>query len=213
MVDSLSNDDLLSTTRVVRRRLDLTRRVPRAVVEECLALAVQAPTASNRQEWHWVFVDDPEQVARLAECYRRAPKDDLPLPAGGWLGREANAASNVNLRVSHDILADNLHRAPLILVPCHLGRVDDAPVARQAALWGSLYPAVWNLLLALRTRGLVAAWTTAHLTDERAAARILSIPYERYTQGGMFPIAFPLGGDFTRAARRPVSEIVHWNTW
>src|SRR5450631_2832766 len=98
MADSLSNDDLLSTTRVVRRRLDLTRRVPRAVVEECLALAVQAPTASNRQEWHWVFVDDPDQVARLADCYRRAPKDTSPLPAGEWLDRETNAPSNANLR-------------------------------------------------------------------------------------------------------------------
>jgi nitroreductase len=213
MASSLSNDDLLSTTRVVRRRLDLTRRIPRALVEECLALAVHAPTASNRQEWHWVFVDDPDQVARLAECYRRAPTDTSPLPAGEWLDRETNTASNANLRTSHDFLADNLHRVPLVLVPCHLGRVDEAPVARQAALWGSLYPAVWNLLLALRTRGLVAAWTTSHLTDERSAASILSIPYERYTQGGMFPIAYPLGSDFTRAARRPVSEIVHWNTW
>jgi nitroreductase len=213
MADRLSNDELLSTTRVVRRRLDLTRPVPRALVEECLALAVQAPTASNRQEWHWVFVDDPKQIARLADCYRQAPSDTAPLPAGTWLERETNAVSNANLRASHDVLAENLHRVPLLLIPCHLGRADQAPVARQAALWGSLYPAVWNLLLALRTRGLVAAWTTSHLTDERTAARILSIPYEQYTQGGMFPIAFPLGGDFTPAARRPLSEIVHWNTW
>ena len=213
MADRLSNDDLLSTTRVVRRRLDLTRAVPRALVEECLALAVQAPTASNRQQWHWVFVDDPTQIARLADCYRAAPKDAAPLPAGAWLEREANAPSTENLRASHDFLAENMHRVPLILIPCHLGRVDHAPVARQAALWGSLYPAVWNLLLALRTRGLVAAWTTAHLTDEQTAARILSIPYEDYTQGGMFPIAYPLGDKFSRAARRPTSEIVHWNTW
>jgi nitroreductase len=194
MVDRLSNDDLLSTTRVVRRRLDLTRNVPRAVVEECLTLAVQAPTASNRQEWHWVFLDDSEQVARLAECNRQAAIDDSPLPTGGWLGREANAASNANLRVSHDVLADNLHRAPLILVPCHLGRVDDAPVARQAALWGSLYPAVWSLFLALRhARGQLTPearygrWASPDRDDVRLGEHRAASDRQRGLVGGDDP--------------------------
>ena len=101
----------------------------------------------------------------------------------------------------------------MLLVPCHLGRVDDAPTATQAALWGSLLPAVWSFLLALRSRGLGAAWTTIHLRFEREAAELLGIPYERYTQGGLFPIAYTKGQDFQPARRQPVSDVIHWNQW
>jgi nitroreductase len=106
-----------------------------------------------------------------------------------------------------------MHEAPVLLVPCHLGRVDSAPIATQAALWGSLLPAVWNFFLALRIHGLGAAWTTVHLRHERRAAEVLGIPFEDYTQGGLIPIAYTKGTAFRPAARRPLSEIVHWNHW
>jgi nitroreductase len=211
--DSLSNDELLTTTRVVRRRLDLTRVVPRALVEECLSLAVQAPTASNRQEWHWVFVDNPTTRGHLAEIYRSAPAVEDPLPLGSWIGRDAVHKRQDAVRASHEFLVAHLHEVPLMLIPCHLGRVDNAPVAKQAALWGSLYPAVWNLFLALRTRQLGAAWTTTHLHNERAVAELLGIPFDQYTQGGLFPIAYTTGSGFRPAERRHLGDIVHWNHW
>ena len=192
----LSNDELLSTTRVVRKRLDFSRPVGRAVIEECLALAVQAPTASNRQEWHWVFVTDPAAKSTLADIYRSEEGEYVSLPSPELGPEDVRAAHAEAVQSSADYLRQHMHEAPILLVPCHLGRVDDAPIATQAALWGSLLPAVWNLMLALRTRGLGAAWTTVHLRHEQRAAELLGIPYQSYTQGGLFPIAYTAGTDF-----------------
>jgi nitroreductase len=209
----LTNDELLTTTRVVRRRLDFSRPVDPAIIRECLTLAVQAPTASNRQEWHWVFVTDPATKRALADIYRSDEGEyvSLPMPVLGSGDVRADRAPAV--AASADYLRAHMHEAPVLLVPCHLGRVDNAPVATQAALWGSMLPAVWSLMLALRTRGLGAAWTSVHLRHERAAAEVLGIPYDRYTQGGLFPIAYTIGTDFRPAPRRPLSEIIHWERW
>lgn len=209
----LTNDELLSTTRVVRKRLDFTRPVDRAVIEECLALAVQAPTASNRQEWHWVFVSDPATKRALADVYRSEEGEYLSLPHPEFGPGDVRAARAAAVSSSADYLRQHMHEAPILLVPCHLGRVDNSPISTQAALWGSLLPAVWNLMLALRTRGLGAAWTSVHLRHERRAAELLGIPYENYTQGGLFPIAYTAGTSFRAAERRPLSEIIHWETW
>jgi nitroreductase len=210
----LSNDELLSTTRVVRRRLDFTRPVERSVLEECLALALQAPTASNRQEWHWVFVSDPVTKAKLAEIYR-AEDDEayVPLPFPDLSASDVRSQHADAVQSSADYLREHMHEAPYLLVPCHLGRVDQAATATQAALWGSLLPAVWSLMLALRTRGLGAAWTSVHLRHERRAADLLGIPYDTYTQGGLFPIAYTKGTTFQPASRRPLSEVIHWDSW
>jgi nitroreductase len=209
----LTNDELLSTTRVVRRRLDFTRPVDRSDIEECLSLAVQAPTASNRQEWHWVFVTDPKVKRQLADLYRSEEGEYTRLPYPELAPGDVRVSHAGAVGSSADYLRAHMHESPVLLIPCHLGRVDAAPVATQAALWGSLLPAVWNLMLALRTRGLGCAWTSVHLRHERTAADLLGIPFEDYTQGGLFPIAHTKGTDFRPAARRPLEEIVHWETW
>ena len=210
---SLTPEELLTTTRVVRKRLDLRRPVEREVLEECLAVAVQAPTASNRQEWHWVFVTEAGTKQALADLYRRDDPDYRRLPTPEFGPDDARASRAAAVQSSAAFLREHLHEAPVLLVPCHLGRVDDAPIATQAALWGSLLPAVWSFLLALRSRGLGAAWTTLHLRFEREAADLLGIPYETHTQGGLFPIAYTKGTAFRPAPRRPLSEIIHWERW
>ena len=209
----LTNDELLSTTRVVRRRLDFSRPVDPAIIRECLTLAVQAPTASNRQEWHWVFVTDPATKRELADIYRSDEGEYVPLPTPALGSGDVRADRAPAVASSADYLREHMHEAPVLLVPCHLGRVDNAPVATQAALWGSMLPAVWSLMLALRSRGLGAAWTSVHLRHERRAAEVLGIPYDRYTQGGLFPIAYTIGTDFRPAPRRPLREIIHWERW
>ena len=192
----LDADTLLTTTRSVRKRLDLERPVERSVIEECLQLALQAPSGGNRQGWHWVFVSDPEKKAAIAEHYKASF-----LAAYGPDAVETTTDAERRMLGSAHYLADHFAQVPVMLIPCQWGRVEGAPVAGQAGYWGSLLPAVWSFMLALRSRGLGSAWTTLHLAREREVAEILGIPYERCTQGGLFPVAYTVGTDFKSGPR------------
>ena len=212
----LSADDVLTTTRSVRKRLDFDRPVERAVVEECLEIALQAPTGSNRQGWHWLVVEDAAKKRALQEIYARnfAVYANSPLSATFPDG-DPRAEQRPRIQESAQFLADNFHRAPLLLIPCIEGDLDGVPAFRGASAWGSLLPAVWSFMLALRERGLGSAWTTLHLMDGGAAeaAELLGIPDGEVTQGGLFPIAYTVGTDFKLATRLPVAEVLHWDRW
>lgn len=210
----LTPDQLLTTTRSVRRRLDFDRPVARELIEECIEVATQAPTGSNRQGWHFVVVADAARKRGLADLYRQSwePYSRLPAPAyaeGDVRGRQLPAVLS-----SSQYLADNLHRAPYLVIPCIWGRLPEgAPTLMQASHWGSILPAAWSLMLAARARGLGSAWTTLHLAYEREAAELLGIPYQRCTQAGLFPIAHHAGETFRPAARIPLQTILHWDAW
>ncbi|MFC8526170.1 nitroreductase family protein [Nocardia sp. NPDC057227] len=212
----LSPDELLSTTRAVRKRLDLDREVPLEVVRECLELAVQAPSGSNRQGWHWVVVTDPAKRKALGELYRRGFEAYQADP--GYLGNKVSGdpevdASRRRVASSAEYLAEKLGEVPVLLVPCLSGRVDNAPSAASASYWGSLFPAVWNFCLAARSRGLGTTWTTLHLGYEKEAAEVLGIPYEKVSQGALLPVAYTKGTDFKPAARADLDRIVHVDSW
>ncbi|WP_299560830.1 nitroreductase family protein [uncultured Mycolicibacterium sp.] len=213
MTLNLSVDELLTTTRSVRKRLDLTRPVPREVLLECLELALQAPTGSNAQGWQWVFVEDPDKKKALADIYRANAYAYLDQPRPAYDDVRGERMDKV--RDSARYLADHFHEVPVLLVPCLEGRPDHAPAGVSASFWGSLLPAVWSFMLALRSRGLGSAWTTLHLIGdgERQAAEVLGIPYEQYSQGGLFPVAYTVGTDFRPAKRLPAEQVVHWNGW
>jgi len=204
-------DELLSTTRAVRKRLDLSREVPREVVNECLELAVQAPTGGNGQGWRWLVVEDADIRAQLAELYQKAASDYLASSA-----KQAEADGNKqNQRVfsSAQYLADHLAEVPVHVIPCMAGRPpENTPAAMYSGLFGSIYPAIWNFQLALRARGLGSALTTLHLSSEQQAAEILGIP-DDVMQVALLPVAYTLGTEFKRAQRPPVAEITHWNRW
>jgi len=209
---NLTVDEVLSTTRAVRRRLDVTQPVPRAVLEECLELAMQAPNGTNRNEWRWIVVDDREMVAKLAAeynaamgAYQQGPGDSAAL-TDGVPGEDRIVASAY-------ALAEKLHQMPAILIPLMPGRSDGKPLSEQSPMWGSILPAVWSFLLALRERGLGSAWTTVASRRERQIAELLGIPRDRYTQVGMFPIAYTIGVNFKKAYRKPVSEVLTYNTF
>ena len=215
MTLNLSVDEVLTTTRSVRKRLDLDKPVPREVLLECLELAIQAPTGSNSQGWQWVFVDDADKKKALADIYRvnwsmyrQMPEPEYP--EGDTRGERRQAVVS-----SAEFLAENMEKVPWLLVPCLEGRVDGAPGAASAGYWGSLLPAAWSYMLALRSRGLGSAWTSLHLLGdgEKQAAEILGIPHESYSQGGLFPIAYTKGTDFRPAKRLPAEQIAHFNTW
>ncbi|MDZ7669218.1 MAG: nitroreductase family protein [Gammaproteobacteria bacterium] len=209
--DTAMTDELLATTRAVRKRLDLERDVPRAVIEECLELAIQAPTGSNSQTWRWVVVDDPELRKGLADLYRRSA--DAYLSNAGAEADKRGDEQTKRVFGSAVYLSEHLHEVPVHVIPCVEGRPPaDTPPAMLAGLYGSIFPAVWSFQLALRSRGLGSALTTLHLAYEQEAARLLGLP-DNVLQAALLPVAYTKGTDFKRAEREPVSTITHWNGW
>ena len=207
-------DEVLTTTRAVRRRLDFDRPVPRELVEECLRIAVQAPTGSNSQNWHFVFVEDPGKKAAIADAYRRAFDPYFQTRSGGYAEGDVRGERLELVRTSSRYLADRMHEVPLMMIPCVWGRVPEgASVLVQAGIWGSLLPAVWSFMLAARARGLGTTWTTLHLLYEEEVADILGIPYERVMQGGLVPVGYTTGGDFRPGKRLPLEKVMHWDAW
>lgn len=209
----LSSDELLTTTRSVRKRLDFERPVPRELVQECLELAFQAPNGSNMNSWHWVVIDDPELVAQAADIYNGG-LDDFIASLGNatgenYMGASVPRAEHISTSVQH--LRDHMHRAPALLLPLMAGRVETQNVFWQASQYGSILQAVWSFFLALRSRGLGSAWTTGHLWREKEMAELVGASMKHYTQVGLFPIAWTLGTDFKRAWRKPAAEVVSWN--
>jgi nitroreductase len=205
--DTAVTDALLATTRSVRKRLDLARPVEAEVVLDCLRLAVQAPTASNTQKWRWLVVTDAAKRAGLAELYRQVGGEYLRARADSGLeGQDKRVYDSANY------LADHLHEVPVHVIPCILGRTDGKGNEATAAFYASIIPAAWSFMLALRSRGLGATWTTLHLQKEKEAAALLGIP-DDVTQVALLPVAYTLGTDFKPAARPPVEEITYWDTW
>ena len=205
MILDLTPDELLSTTRAVRKRLDLSRAVEREVLEDCLRLAQQAPTASYSQNWHFVVVTDPERRAALAELWRDV--------AGPYLERRQSPnAQFVRIGEAVRHLAAHLHEVPVHVIPCVEGRVEGKPAAWTASIYGSIIPAAWSFMLAARSRGLGTVWTTFHLMHEQRAAEILGIPYEQVSQVALIPVAYTLGTDFKPGRRKPLDSMVHWDT-
>src|SRR5947208_6383944 len=211
----LTIDELLTTTRAVRKRLDLDKSVPPEVINECLELAIQAPTGGNQQTWRWVIVTDPDKRKALAEMYRQAWNvvyKDQGEDAMAQARREIEAQQRRVYR-SADFLADNLERVPVHVIPCILGSLPEGTPAWMAASFlGSIIPAVWSFQLALRSRGLGSAYTTLHLAHHADAAKLLGIP-ETVTQVALIPVAYTKGTTFKPAERRPVSEITYWDEW
>lgn len=212
-------DILLSTTRSVRKRLDFSRPVEPELIQECLELAVQAPTGSNSQGWHFVVVTDAKQRQALGKIYWKGYRLYRELVASGNSVLKSNPltaerTTTLNkVRSSSEYLADHMGEAPVLLVPCINSRVESLEAVDQAGIWGSILPAVWSFMLAARARGLGTCWTTVHLYYEQEAAEVLGIPYKQVTQAALIPVAYTLGTDFKAAPRVPLESIVHWDRW
>ena len=208
-------DRLLATTRSVRKRLDLARAVDPAVLERAIEIALQAPTGSNSQGWHFVVVTEARKRARIGELYRKAFEAyvDMPNAFRDALAPEDPRARQLPRIVdSATYLAQHLHEVPVLVIACIEGRVESAPPVVQASHYGSILPAVWSLMLALRARGVGSAWTTLHIMYEREIAELLEIP-EHVTQAALLPIAYFKGADFKPASRLPARQFTHWNAW
>ncbi|HMM74645.1 MAG TPA: nitroreductase family protein [Gammaproteobacteria bacterium] len=221
-LDLASVDHVLTTTRSVRQRLDLDRPVPPELIEEALQIALQAPTGANTQTWRFVIVTDAADKAKIADYYR--------LGAAAYVeGRTGLSRTGVTMMreyATDDLrqqqreavirsggyLMEQLQRVPVMIVPCIEGRFEHEDVFVQASMWGSILPATWSLMLALRSRRLASAWTTLHLQYEKEVAELLGIP-PHYTQAALLPVAWLTGGDLKPAKRLPVEEVTAWGRW
>ena len=202
-MDLVTVDHLLTTTRSVRKRLDLKRPVESGVIQQCIDIALQAPNGGNRGRYHFIVVTDPATRASLAELYRKAA---IPY------FESTRETVDVPVFESGVYLMEHLHEAPVHIIPCIEGRVEDGTPFLQATVYGSVLPAAWSLMLALRSRGLGSAWTTLHLMYEAEAATLLGIP-EGVTQGALLPVAYFTGDDFKPAKRLPGRERTYWDGW
>jgi nitroreductase len=204
----LTPDELLSTTRAVRKRLDFERPVERELVDECLALAQQAPNGSNAEPWRFVVVTEAATRAKLAACYRT-----------GWaayrkeIDEQRRDATDGAVLDSAQYLADRFHEVPVMVLPCLVPRADTTLSAQQAGLYGSVIQAAWSFQLAARARGLGTCWTTLHLPRERDAAEVLGIPFERVQQVALITLGYTLGTDFKPGRRVALERVVRYERW
>lgn len=210
-MDLATVDYLLTTTHSVRKRLDLTRPVEPEVIERCIEIATHAPTGGNRQGWHFIVVTDAAKRATIAEFYKQSwdaySAQRASAPTEEWRAKQLN-----RVRDSAQYLADHMHEVPVFIIPCIEGRAENAGAGAQAGLYGSILPATWSLMLALRTRGLGSAWTTLHLAYEKQVAQLLGMP-EHITQAALLPVAYFTGSDFKSSPRVPAKERTYWDAW
>jgi nitroreductase len=202
-MSTLDFEHVLSTTRSVRRRLDFERPIPPEVIEAAIDLAVQAPTGAGREGWRFLVITDPERKLALADLYRRA--------FARWTALRT-AGGGPSPRAAHRALAERLHEVPALILACVEGRPEPGNLAQQVALYGSILPAAWSLMLALRARGLGSTWTTLHLAHEREAAAALGIP-DGVTQTVLLPVGYLRDAKLAPAKRRPAREVTYWNAW
>jgi nitroreductase len=214
-MDLRAIDHLLTTTRSVRRRLDFSRPVAPEVIEKCIEIALQSPTGSNQQGWHVMVVTDRAKIRTIGDLYLQAFKayadpanPMLALPPEG----DIRAEQLPRVLASAMYLAEHFHQAPVLVLFCIDGRIEQGPVVAQASVYGSILPAAWSFMLAARARGLGSAWTTLHLFHEKEIAELLGIP-DTVTQAALLPVAYFTGDDFKLAKRIPATQVTYWNAW
>ena len=223
-MDLATVDHLLTTTHSVKKRLDFSRPVEPELIERCIEIALHSPTGGNFQGWHFMVVTDPDKRAALAEIYRKGRRSTRTIPGSQppqWHPDELRAKQHQAMADTSNYLDEHLHEVPVLIIACIEGRMEEVSVLyggpdfesfHNASVYGSILPAAWSLMLALRSRGIGSAWTTAHLMHEKEAAEVLGIP-DHIIQAAMLPVAYFKGKDFMPAKRRPAPEITHWNGW
>ena len=214
----LDADQLLTTTRAVRKRLDFSRTVEDSVIRECVEVAMQSPSGSNNMTMQFVVVRDEAKRKAIGEVYRQCYEIYRSLD-GIYIGSidkgdVAENAQQSRSASSADFLGERMGYAPALILACNAGsRVEGAPAMMAASMMGNVLPAMWSFMLAARARGLGTAWTTVHLMMEQQVADIVGIPFDTVQQACLSPLAYTVGTDFKPAVRPAADSIIHWDTW
>jgi nitroreductase len=214
----LDADQLLTTTRAVRKRLDFSRPVEDSVIRECVEVAMQSPSGSNNMTMQFVVIRDEVKRKAIGEVYRQCYEIYRSLD-GIYIGSidkgdVAENAQQSRSASSADFLGERMGVAPALILACNAGsRVEGAPAMMAASMMGNVLPAMWSFMLAARARGLGTAWTTVHLMMEQQVADIVGIPFDTVQQACLSPLAYTVGTDFKPAVRPAADSIIHWDTW
>lgn len=213
----MTPDQLLTTTRAVRKRLDFSRPVDDDLIRECVATAMQAPSGSNNLTMQFVVVKDQAKRQAIGEIYHQCFEIYKTLPGvyAGSLVKETDVEQAQQDRVTESAiyLAGHMAEAPVLVVGCTSGRADELPALMAASMMGSILPGMWSFMLAARARGLGTAWTTLTLMMEKELADVVGIPFDDFQQACLTPLAHTIGTDFKPAMRPDPETIIHWDTW
>ncbi len=214
----LTNDELLTTTRAVRKRLDHDRPVDDDDIRDCVRIAMQSPSGSNSMTMQFVIVKDAEKRAKIGEIYRQCYEMYKSMDGvyAGSIKKDSDVEQAQQDRVtsSADHLGETMGQAPVLVIACTTsGRVDGAPAMVAASAMGNVLPAMWSFMLAARARGLGTAWTTVGLMMEQQIADVVGIPFDEVQQVCLSPLAHTKGTDFRPAMRPDPDSIIHWDTW
>ncbi len=213
----LTPDQLLSTTRAVRKRLDFTKPVDDDLIRQCVAAAMQAPSGSNNMTMRFVVVKDAAKRAAIGDIYRQCFDIYKTLPGiyAGSIAKDTAEEQAQQDRVTDSALylADHMGEAPVLVIACTAGRVDNVPAMMAASSMGNILPGTWSFMLAARARGLGTAWTTVGLMMEQAIADVVGIPFDEVQQACLTPLAHTIGTEFKPATRPEPDTIIHWDTW
>lgn len=214
----LSNDELLTTTRAVRKRLDYSRPVDDDDIRDCVRIAMQSPSGSNSMTMQFVVVKDAEKRAAIGEVYRQC-FDIYRSMDGIYAGSiakdtDVEQAQQDRVATSADYLGETMGQAPALVIACTTsGRLEGVPAMTSASTMGNVLPAMWSFMLAARSRGLGTCWTTVGLMMEQQIADIVGIPFDDVQQAVLSPLAHTTGTDFKPAMRPDPDTIIHWDTW
>ncbi len=193
-------DEVLSTARSVRRRIDFDKVIDRSVLLDCINVAVQAPTGLSGENWRFVVVDESNRKAQVAKIYQDVLMTLLD-------------ERKVPLKPTHKALVERLHEIPAMIFVCVEGAPPTENLAAQVAYFGSILPAAWSLMLALRARDIGTTWTTLLSGRQQEIADILSMPTNNAIQTVMLPVGYTLGAVMRRADRLSAEQVTFWNSW
>jgi nitroreductase len=183
----------------VRRNLDFDRPLERSLLLECIDVATQAPTGIGGENWRFLIVQDAKPKAALAELYSQILNN---------LATERD----MDLKPTHKALMARLHEIPAMIFVLTDGPPPLDQVSTQVAYYGSILPAAWSLMLALRARRIGTTWTTLLSSRQEEVGEILGIPSD-ITQTVMMPAAHMKGARLKPAARLPADQVTYWNRW
>tara|TARA_B110000196_G_C20898373_1_gene544722 strand:+ start:39 stop:677 length:639 start_codon:yes stop_codon:yes gene_type:complete len=191
-------DHYLSTVRSVRRRINFDKQIDDSVILECINIAVQAPTGRGDEGWRFLVVKNRGLKERVAFIYEEVLLSFI-------------AEVGTPMKKSHQALIDRLSDFPSLIFVCKEG-VPETSFASQAAYFGSVLPAAWSLMVALRSRGIGSTWTTLLSSRHEEVAEVLGMPSSA-RQVVMLPVGYTLGAVLKKADRKDAATVSFLDSW